>query len=85
MAVPVESTSPAADDVQVSLLRKAGTAGRFARARSLTSSVIALARLAIRRRHPEWCERDVLLEFVSLHYGRELGERVRCDLQRRGR
>lgn len=83
MAVPVHgSSSAAADAVQVRLLREAGTAGRFARARSLSASVIGLSRRAIQRRHPEWSERDVLLEFVALHYGRELAERVREHLER---
>jgi len=65
-------------------LREAGTAGRFARARSLSASVIALSRRAIRRRHPEWSEREVLLEFVALHYGRDLAARIREQLERRG-
>jgi hypothetical protein len=85
MARPVRSTSPAADEIQVRLLRNAGTAGRVARARSLSQSVIGLSRRAIQRRHPEWSEREVLLEFVAVHYGRELADRVRHHLERRGR
>ncbi len=85
MALPVASTSPAADDVQVRLLRDAGTAGRATRALSLSRSVIALSRRAIGRRHPEWSEREVLLEFVAVHYGRNLAQRVRHHLERRGR
>lgn len=70
--------------MQVRLLRAAGTTGRFARARSLTATTIALARRAIRRRHPDWSERDVLLEFVRVHYGADLASRVRAKLEQRG-
>ena len=85
MALPVRNSSAAADDVQVRLLRSAGMVGRFARARCLSESVITLSRRAIRKRHPEWSERDVLLEFVAVHYGQELAERVRDHLERRQR
>jgi hypothetical protein len=85
MALPVESTSPAADEVQVRLLRSAGTAGRFARARALSATVIGLSRMAIRRRHQDWSDRDVLLEFVRVSYGADLAERIRRDLARRDR
>lgn len=82
MALPVQSTDPAAAGVQVRLLRAAGIAGRFARARSLSTTVIELSRRAIRLRHPDWSEREVLLEFVRLHYGRDLANRVRARLER---
>jgi len=86
MALPLHGLrSSAADKVQVELLRAAGPAGRFARARSLSASVIGLSRRAIRRRHPDWSERDVVLEFVALHYGRDLADRVREHLDRKGR
>lgn len=82
MARPVVSSSSAeAAKLQVQLLRAAGTASRFARARSLSASVIGLSRRAIRRRHPDWSEREVLLEFVALHYGRDLAGRVRKRLE----
>jgi hypothetical protein len=84
MARPVSSTSPASDEIQVGLLRDAGTTGRFARARSLSRNVIALSRRAIRRRHPDWSEREVQIEFLAVHYGRDLAERVRDHLERRG-
>jgi len=80
MALPGPSASTKADRVQIELLRAAGTAKRFARARSLSESTISLARRAIRVRHPGLSEREVLLLFVETHYGRELAERVRCRL-----
>lgn len=44
-----------------------------------------LARDAIRRRHPDWSEREVMLEFVRVHYGAELAGRVRDYVARRER
>lgn len=41
---------------------------------------MSLSRRAIRTRHPDWSEQEVLLEFVAVHYGRELAERVRNHL-----
>jgi hypothetical protein len=74
-----------ADRVQVELLRSAGPVARFARARSLSASMITLARIGLRRRHPECSEREILLRFVETHYGAELANAVRSDLDRRGR
>ena len=82
MAIPVDSSSDAADRAQVELLRAAGTKGRFARMRSLTSAAISIARRAIRKQHPEMTDQEVLLEFVSMHYGRDLAEKVRRHLRR---
>lgn len=83
MALPVPNGSTAADAVQVELLRAAGTAGRFARARNLSQSVITLARLAIRRRDPSLTDDEVLLRFAEVHYGADLADRVRAYLARR--
>src|SRR5437867_3393090 len=71
--------------VQVDLFRKASASRRFELACSLSKSTIELARDAIRRRHPEWPERDVLLEFARIHYGVDLAERVRVYLALRTR
>lgn len=77
-------TAPAAERVQIELLRRATTAQRAALAISLSETAIALSRRAIRRAHPDWSEREVLLEWAALHYGRELSERVRAYLAARG-
>ena len=74
---------PAARAVQIELLRNATIARRFGLARSLTAATVELARAAIRRRHPGWNEREVLLEFARVHYGAELADRVRAYLARR--
>jgi hypothetical protein len=80
MAIPVASSSPGADRVQIELLRRAGTARRLGLARSLSESAISLARAAIRAREPGLAEREILLRFVATHYGRELADAVRRRL-----
>jgi hypothetical protein len=82
VALPLRSSSPEADRVQVDLLRAAGTAGRFARARALSEAVLSLTRRGIRARQPELSERDALLRFVELHYGPQLAASVRRHLER---
>jgi hypothetical protein len=83
VARPVESSDDRAEWKQVELLRAAGPARRFARARALSESVIQLARRAIRANRPALAERDVLLEFAAVHYGADLADRVRAYLERR--
>lgn len=65
------------------MLRAAGPGRRVALCRSLSASVISLARHAIRIRHPEYTDCDVALAFVELHYGEELAVNVRRYLQTR--
>jgi len=69
--------------LQVELLRKAGLARRVGLMRSLSSTVVNLARRAIRRRYPDLSDEGVLLEFVAIHYGRDLAGEVSAYLQRR--
>ena len=85
MAIPTEQGRTAADEVQIRLLRGAGIAGRAARARTLSATVISLARRAIRERHPDWSELEVMLEFVRTHYGSDLADRIRARLLPPGR
>jgi hypothetical protein len=67
--------------VQIELLRAAGTEGRAARAFALSELVISLARAAIRERHPELPESEILLRFAQIHYGHELAQAVRRRLE----
>ena len=69
-------TDAKAARVQIDLLRRAGPAGRFALARSLTATAIRLAREGIRRARPDLDEQGVLVEFAAIHYGRDLAERL---------
>ena len=82
MARPVPSSSPRADQVQIDLLRAAGTEARAARAFQLSGAVISLARAAIRERHPELSETELLLRFAEVHYGLALAQAVRRRLER---
>lgn len=59
------------------LLRGASVARRFALADALTHSVVALSRRALAKRRPHLSEREILLEWVGLHYGRELERELR--------
>jgi len=67
---------------QIELLQLATTAQRFARVRSLSQSAVQLARRAIRRSMPDASEQEVMLAFVSIHYGAELADRLRDYLAR---
>ena len=76
-------TDPAAEKVQVDLLRRAGLKRRFALARSLSRTAMGLSRRAIRRANPEASDQEKLLAFVSLHYGEEIAQAVRRYLEGR--
>jgi hypothetical protein len=65
-------THPAAEAVQIDLLRKAGVARRFALTASLTQTTIELSRRALRLRYPNANEEEIALMFVSLNYGDDL-------------
>lgn len=84
MARPV-AEDPRATAVQLELLRASGTAGRAARARALTRSVVTLARRAIRERMPDASDDELGVRFVELHYGKALADGVREALARRRR
>ncbi len=81
MARPPTSPRTEADQVQVKLFQQASPAKRFARCRSMSNSVISLARRAIRNQNPSMTETEVGLEFVSLHYGPELASKLRHHLE----
>jgi hypothetical protein len=73
-------TDPAAEAVQIDLLRRAGVERRAQMALDLSAQVIRLARRAIRRSSPGASEAEVGLRFVELHYGAELAAGVRRRL-----
>ena len=76
-------THPAAEEVQIRLIRDATPARRISLMRSLSAFTIRLARRAIRDANPELGERDLDLLFVEIHYGAELADRVRVFLEQR--
>jgi hypothetical protein len=71
----VSDTSPRAAAVQLGLYRRAGPSGRARVAVELSDAVHDTTVAGIRRRHPEYSERDVALSFLRLVYGfrRSLG------------
>ena len=69
-------TSPAAEAVQIALLRQAGAARRAELCLSLSRSVIELSRRALREQMPGADERTVLLRWAALHYSPTLAAAV---------
>ena len=74
--MPATDTHPEAMRRQVALVRRASTARRFETVRSLTRTVAALSRRALRRRQPEATELEIDRAFVELHYGSALAGRL---------
>ena len=76
-------TRPAAESVQLRLLRECSPGRRAALAFSLSSWMIRASRRAVAKRHPELDEADVALLWVELHYGAHLASRLRAYLAER--
>lgn len=85
VAARPRDTTLEADRVQVALIRAASPARRLQIAFGFSAAIITVARRALARAHPDAPECERALQFVSLHYGRELADDVRADLRRRGR
>jgi hypothetical protein len=83
MSSQSEDTDLQTELKQIDLLRGATVARRSALAISLSETMIGLARRAIQRANPQFTPRETLVCFVALHYGPELAERLRADLQLR--
>ena len=84
MRTQSEDTHPAAEAVQVQILRAASRAERSALSQSLSQSTIEMSRRARRRLYPELPEVEIRLSWVANHYGEDLARRLRTDLTRRG-
>jgi hypothetical protein len=65
----ISDTTPKAAAFQLELYRQAGPARRVQIAVELSDAVRATAIAGIRRRHPEYSERDVAAAFLHLVYG----------------
>jgi hypothetical protein len=65
-------TAPAAATRQLELYRQIGTARRSAIAAELSDAVRATSIAGIRRRHPDYSDRDVAQVFLKVVYGIEL-------------
>lgn len=77
-------THPDAENIQISLIRKATIANRISRTRSFSQSIIQLSRKAIKRANPKLNERELILTFIAYHYGTELADRLREYLDKKG-
>jgi hypothetical protein len=75
-------TRPETEKVLISLLRNASTAKKFAQIRSLSQTVLQLSRRAIARANRDLGEEQINFRFLSLHYGKDLAERVENYLHR---
>jgi hypothetical protein len=73
-------TDPAAEQVQIALLRAAPISRRLTLAVSLTESVRSFARRAAKRRWPAADEREIRLHLVEIHFGREVADAIRLRL-----
>ncbi len=68
-SMPISDTTPRAAATQLRLYREAGPARRASIAAELSDAVRATALDGIRRRHPEYSERDLAQAFFWLVYG----------------
>ena len=67
-------TNPAAEAAWLALLREAPPVRHIQLVRSLTATVVRLARQALRDSRPGATEAELSCEFVGLCYGPELAE-----------
>lgn len=80
MPSSISDTNPAAEQVQIALLRQAGMARRVELAAELTSFAIEAAYTALRRRYPEANALEIKLLFAEQQYGLALANRLRAAL-----
>ena len=76
----LSDTDPEAERVQLELLRAASPSRRLRLALSLSRTAMSLARHGLARGLPGASPEEVGLRFVTLNYGRELGEELRDAL-----
>jgi hypothetical protein len=62
------------------LLRRSTPTERAVLARSLSQTVLDLARRGLRAAHPDASEDDLRVLFVEIHYGRDLADQIRTYL-----
>ncbi len=80
MITPLTDTDPAAERVQLELLRRATPERRLRLALSLSGSVVALSRGGLAEKSPGASAEEIGLRFVAVHYGRELADELRRHL-----
>jgi len=70
-------TSDEALAVQLDGLRRMTPDERLRKMKDMSARVKRMALDAIRRRHPDWDDREVRLKFIEITYGEELASEVR--------
>ena len=83
MQTRLSDTDPDVLLMQAELLRQTTPARRLEVALSLSAAVIDIAYAGIRRRQAGISDVDAGLQFVEIHYGRELAQAVRARMSER--
>ena len=83
MQTRLSDTDPDVLLMQAELLRQTTPARRLEMALSLSAAVIDIAYAGIRRRQAGISDVDAGLQFVEIHYGRELAQAVRARMSER--
>lgn len=76
-------TSDDALAIQLEGLRQMAPTERVNKMCMLSANLRRMAMDAIRRRHPEYEEREVRIKFIELAYGKGLADSVRTHLKER--
>jgi hypothetical protein len=79
MSVHLSDTHPEAEQFQILLIRQASAAKRISRVRSLSQTVIRLARRAISRTNPMLTDREVNQRFLACNYGQDISGNL-CNI-----
>lgn len=80
---PITDTSDEALEIQLECFRRMTPSERFNRMSSWSSEIKRMAFEAIRRRHPEFDQRQVQVKFIELTYGPELAQGFLAWLEER--
>ncbi len=80
----LSDTHPHVEKVLIELLRKATLSERVSRAFSMSAMVKDLSMRAVAKANPEYSQQEVKLKWAELHYGKDLADRVREYLRKRG-
>jgi hypothetical protein len=76
-------TDPETMRVWIQMWRDASPQRRLALALGSSAQVIQLSKEAIARQHPDWSQKQIGVEFVRVHYGKQfaaaLAERLEVD------
>lgn len=79
-----QDTPPEVENVQVNLLRKAGTGKRFTITLSLSQKVIALSKQALKKANPGLSDNELKILFIKNCYGAKIAEKVKKRMIERG-